>query len=329
MIKILSIDGGGIRGIIPAMVLDQIEQKTGKRISELFHLIAGTSTGGILALGLTRKDGKGKAKFRASDLVGLYESEGKTIFPHTFWQKISTLGGLAGEKYPSEGIEGVLNEFFGESRLSEALTNLLVTSYEIERRDPFLFKSTRAKKDPDYNYLMRDVARATSAAPTYFEPAKIQSMKQRAAGGGLDYYALIDGGVFANNPAMCAFVEARTNNTINPANINDFLLVSLGTGQLTRRIPYDEAKDWGLAMWARPILNVVFDGVCDTVDYELKQLLPNDRYYRFQISLEAMGKDDMDDASGTNLHALRSLADDMMAKNKSSIDALCGQLLSN
>jgi len=325
-IKILSIDGGGIRGIIPAMVLDQIEQATHKKIYELFDLIAGTSTGGILALGLTRPDGAGSSKFKASDLIDLYESEGNTIFPHSFWRKVSTLGGLTDEKYPSDGIEGVLKKYFEESKLSEALTNVLVTSYEIERRDPFLFKSTKAINDKDSNFLMRDVARSTSAAPTYFQPAKVQSDKQKESGSSLDYYALIDGGVFANNPAMCAFVEAKANPSINRAKQNDFLMVSLGTGQLTRSIPYDEAKDWGLAMWAKPILDVVFDGVSDTVDYELKQLLAADKYYRFQVNLAEMGKDEMDDTSGTNLHALKTLANKMIEDNKKNIDGLCRSL---
>ncbi len=324
-IKILSIDGGGIRGIIPAMVLDQIEQTTKRKTFELFDLIAGTSTGGILALGLTRPDGKGSSKYTASDLIKLYETEGDTIFPHSLWRKITTLGGLTDEKYPSKGVEGVLEEYFGDAKLSEVLTKVLVTSYDIERRDPFLFKSTKANNDPD-NFLMRDVARATSAAPTYFEPAKIQSIKQKAAKDDLDYYALVDGGVFANNPAMCAFVEARANPAINPGKLDDFLVVSLGTGQLTRSIPYDEAKDWGLAMWAKPILDVVFDGVSDTVDYEVKQLLPPGKYYRFQVNLEKMGKDDMDDTSGTNLHALKTLASKMIEDNRDDIVSLCSKL---
>src|SRR5208283_3526729 len=117
--------------------------------------------------------------------------------------------------------------------------------------------------------------------------------------------------------------EAKANPSINRAKQNDFLMVSLGTGQLTRSIPYDEAKDWGLAMWAKPILDVVFDGVSDTVDYELKQLLAADKYYRFQVNLAEMGKDEMDDTSGTNLHALKTLANKMIEDNKKNIDGLC------
>lgn len=326
-IRILSIDGGGIRGIIPAMVLNEIEQKTGKRIYELFDLIAGTSTGGILTLGLSMRDGNGKAKYKAEDLINLYESKGSTIFSRSLWHEIYSAGGLLQEKYPSEPIEGVLKNYFGDAKLSQALTNILVTSYEIERRDPFLFKSTKAKKDNDYDYLIRDVARATSAAPTYFEPAKIQSEKQRNSKDDLDYYALVDGGVFANNPGMCAYVEAKSNPDISRSSENEVIMVSIGTGQLARRIPYDEAKNWGVVEWAKPILDVVFDGVSDTTDYELKQLLPADKYFRFQVNLAEMGKDDMDDASGTNLHALKTLAAQLIDKNEGSLYDLCKELM--
>jgi hypothetical protein len=125
---------------------------------------------------------------------------------------------------------------------------------------------------------------------------------------------------------MCAYVEAVS----AQAEPCDYLVVSLGTGELTRPIRYDDAKDWGLAMWAQPILNVVFDGVSDTVDYQLQELLPTGadgtrRYYRFQTTLE-MGNDDMDDASQTNLFALKALAKRIISQNDGDIARLCEQL---
>jgi uncharacterized protein len=167
---------------------------------------------------------------------------------------------------------------------------------------------------------MRDVACATSAAPTYFEPIQLKV-------GSLGNRAFIDGGVHSNNPAMCAYVEARK---IHPEE-NDFLVVSLGTGEPTREMPYEEVKGWGLALWAQPILNVVFDGVSDTVDYQLQELLSTEegdgrRYYRFQTVLD-IGKDDMDDASRTNIVALKTKAKEIISKNDAILDSLCAQLV--
>ncbi len=322
MRKVLSIDGGGIRGIIPAMVLTEIETRTGKATSELFDLVAGTSTGGILALGLTKPGQDGAPEYSAQRLIELYETEGGKIFDRPVWHRLHSGWGLAEEKYPSKGIEEVAKRYFEDVYLAEALTEVLVTAYEIERRGPWFFKRrhTRDENREGDNFLMRDVARATSAAPTFFEPLQL-------TWGPHGERAFIDGGVHSNNPAMCAYVEARK---IHPEE-DDFLVVSLGTGELTRSLPYEEVRGWGLALWAQPILNVVFDGVADTVDYQLRELLSTEegearRYYRFQTLLD-VGKDDMDDASRTNIAALKEKAEEIIIKNDAALNALCAQLV--
>jgi uncharacterized protein len=114
MKKILSIDGGGIRGLIPALVLAEIESRTGKAVAECFDLIAGTSTGGILAMGLARDDGNGKPRFSAGDLADIYQTRGKEIFSRSLWKGAASLGGLADETYSHKGLEKVLEAYFGD-----------------------------------------------------------------------------------------------------------------------------------------------------------------------------------------------------------------------
>lgn len=315
--RVLSIDGGGIRGIIPATILREIERRTGKRIAEMFDLIAGTSTGGILALGLARPGEDGRPMYSAADLVDLYEVEGTRIFDRSLWRRIVSVESLADEKYGHDGLERVLEEYFGEARLSHAVTEVLVTSYELETRRPWFFARHKAVARPGHDFAMRFVARATSAAPTYFEP---QELAAATPPGGL-----VDGGVFANNPAMCGYVEARS---LHPE--DEILVVSLGTGQLTRPIHYRDAKGWGLAMWAKPILNVVFDGVSDTVDHQMKILCGTGpdgepRYYRFQTELD-VGSDDMDDVTATNIQALSYKAAQIVERRDEALERLCGQL---
>jgi uncharacterized protein len=184
-------------------------------------------------LGLTKPGRDGKPQYSAERLIELYETEGGKIFFIPVWHRLHSAGGLAEEKYPSDGIEEVSRQYFGDRRLAEALTEVLVAAYEIEGRIPWFFKRRHAR-DPDkkgYDFLMRDVARATSAAPTYFEPLQLTVDPDGNR-------AFIDGGVYANNPAMCAYVEARK---IHPDE-NDFLVVSLGTGELTRNMPYEEVR---------------------------------------------------------------------------------------
>ena len=138
---ILSLDGGGIRGIIPAMVLSEIENKAGKPISELFDLIAGTSTGGILALGLCKQNNSGAPQYSAKDLIDIYKTRGKDIFSRSLWKGITSTGGLSDEKYSEDGLEEVLQDYFAEEPLGSALTKVLITSYDIQNRAPLFFKS--------------------------------------------------------------------------------------------------------------------------------------------------------------------------------------------
>ena len=318
IIKILSIDGGGMRGVIPAVILAEIEKRTHKRIAELFDLIAGTSTGGILALGLAKPGAdKTKPQFAAQELIGLYETDGPVIFHRSALHAARSGSGVFEEKYPSEGIDATLAKYFGETRLSEALTEVLVTSYEIEKRDPFFFKRQKAKLDPGLDFPMRLAARATSAAPSYFEPVKVQMPNAS--------YSFVDGGVVANNPAMCAYVEAKK---MFPAG-RAFLVVSLGTGDMVKPIPYEKAKDWGLAEWVQPLINILLDG--DAVDYQLRQLLPIVKdepryYYRLQTRPDA-NIEPIDDASPQYISLLKSLTGELIQTNTNLIDAMCGQLL--
>ena len=315
MLRILSIDGGGIRGIIPATVLAEIERRTRQPIARLFDLIAGTSTGGIIALGLTIPRSPGEPLYTAQRFVELYEHEGARIFSRSLLRAMFAVDNLTWKKYASTGIEQVLKEYFGEARLRDAVTDVLITSYEIERRFPFFFKSRNARLRPDYDFLARDVARATAAAPSYFEPMKLPS------GTNSDYYTLIDGGVFANNPAACALVEARS--TLAGS---DYLVVSLGTGSLMRSLPLNLAKYWGAVRWAKPLLDIVFDGVSSTVDYQLQQLLPDisnecQRYYRFQVALDGSNHH-LDNASPSNITALKGLAARLIETESRTLDEL-------
>ncbi len=201
----------------------------------------------------------------------------------------------------------------------------MIPSYDIEGRGdyrgggPYFFKSSKAKTDPDYNYFLRDVARATSAAPTYFEPAHVENRS------GTKWTALVDGGVFANNPAACAYAEARKLG----AEPGEIVLVSLGTGELQRAIKYRDAKDWGIIEWAVPLLSVIFDGVADTVHYQMDQLLPDSagqrRYYRFDTGLDK-ALDDFDAANTANINALLREADDILASQAGALDEVCTML---
>jgi uncharacterized protein len=300
--RVLSIDGGGIRGLIPALVLAEVERRSGRRVWELFDLIAGTSTGGILACALCAPD-----PLPAEQLVSLYEDEGPAIFDRSVRQRIRSGEGLLDEKYGADALERALERFLSDKRLAESKPDLLVPAYDMGEPGPYFFKSRKAR-DEGEDYPLSVVARATSAAPTYFEPFPLADQ------------ALVDGGVFATNPAMCAFAEVMR---FQPT--AEIVLLSLGTGQRTRRRGFADVKDWGLVEWARPILDVVFDGVSDAVHYQLEHALDAGRYWRLQVEL-TRASDDLDDASEKNLLDLRGHAEELIAASSADIDAAIAAL---
>jgi predicted acylesterase/phospholipase RssA len=304
---ILSIDGGGIRGVIPALVLAAIEDGTEHRIHELFDVIAGTSTGGILALGLTLPRGE-QARYTAAELAALYREQGKEIFPGEFLGKMRQ---FFGPKYPERGRRAVLEGRFGDARLQSALTEVFVTSYDIAGQQPFFFRREDARKWPGRDFRMSDAALATSAAPTYFPPVKLHEPEARRD------LVLVDGGVFANNPSMCGYVDRVAGN----AEDGDTLIVSLGTGEpQPRPIAYGRARHWGLIGWARRLIDVIFAGVTETTEYELDQILPKGKHERYQPKLPKA--DEALDAP-KHVEALERIARTMIRDRESDIAALC------
>ena len=304
MRTVLSIDGGGIRGIIPALVLDYLEQASNKSISELFDLSVGTSSGGIIALGIAQADAQGKPKYTAHDLAEFFENSGRKIFQKTVWRNIRSAGGVLDERYSARPLEAALRKYYADTRLGDTLGSTMVTSYDIEGRRTLFLKSWH----PDHEtVLCRDAARATSAAPTYFEPALIDVQGS--------HRALIDGGVFVNSPVVSAYAEALKLFPGEP-----LAVVSLGTGELIRRIPYESAKDWGQAGWVTPLIDCMFDGETKVANHQMRMFL-GDHYFRLQVTLDE-ANDDMDDASEVNIQNLKRIADRMISENRSTLDRI-------
>lgn len=300
--RVLSIDGGGIRGIIPAMVVAHIERKLGKPAHELFDLMVGTSTGGILALGLSRPGESRPAQFSARRVVKLYEEQGANIFEYSLWRKLRTVGGILDEAYSHEVLEDILGKYFAEATLGDCEVPTMVTSYDIQNRRTVFLKSWHADHWP---LLCRDAARATSAAPTYFEPKPLDT--------GDVLSVLIDGGIFMNSPSVSAYAEARKLFPDDP-----IAVLSLGTGELTRPIVFEETRTWGSALWVMSLLDCMFDGVSKAADHQM-QLFLGERYQRLQTSLES-ASDDMDDASEDNIRNLKRTARELINANEAVLE---------
>jgi len=312
MVSILSIDGGGIRGIIPTVFLAEFEKRTGKPICDLFDLIAGTSTGGILTAMLTLPTRFGRPKYSAEQVLSAYFEHGGEIFHHSLLRSVSTFGGFVKPKYSPSGLDAMLDSYLGSARLHATLTEILVTAYDMSSSTPWFFKTSFAKDHPlpQDDPLLTQVVRATTAAPTYFPPLMMEG------------HCMIDGGVFASNPALCAYAQARNMYPEETA----FLIVSLGTGQQLHNQLCSKVNNWGIADWAVPIIAVTLNSSSASVNYQMRALVGIENYARFQVQLDD-DTTDMDNASDKNMRKLEALAQQAIRQNDAEIDRLCRALM--
>ena len=327
-VTLLSIDGGGIRGIIPAVILEYIENKLKEKsgnseavLQDYFDMIAGTSTGGILTCFYLHP-----SRFPAGEAVDLYANNGKKIFK----PKIPLLNkalNIITAKYSTKGLELALNDTFGDSTLSQVNKCSLITAYDIVNRKSVFFTVPEAKRSPSKDFYLKDIAIATSAAPTYFKPAAIQSMDNKT-------HNLLDGAMFANNPSLCALVEARKTKfeKCEYPVIKDVYIVSIGSGKEDQALNPKKASNWGIASWAAPIVDILISASPEVVSYQLKQLFEvagcSDCYLRLEPEL-LKANPAMDDVSNKNIKNLKEAGAYYVSKNAESLDKIVEFLIGN
>ncbi len=333
-VAILSIDGGGIRGIIPAIILQEIQRRLHNKgvcrgFHNIFELIAGTSTGGLIALSLTVPiNGSSDDIYslyggvKLSEIVKLYETLGRKIFNGDNRNVLTSARQFYTCKYKEFALEQLLENIFRNKKTKEALTNILITSFDMSYMTPVFIKKRPLERGgrEDINFYMKDAARATSAAPTYFSPAQVRSLTFPH-----EEFCLVDGGVFCGNPSLSAYIEAKK---IFPE-AEKFIIISLGTGNARGSYSCREIKKWGAFGWASPwnripILEAVTEGQKISAQHMLKKL-PGVELFRFDTRLEP-GKGAMDDGSADNIRYLKKVAYDIIGDNDEQLERLCAIL---
>jgi hypothetical protein len=232
MPRILCIDGGGVKGAFPAAFLATIEDTVGMPVGTYFDLVVGTSTGGIIALGL----GLG---FSAKQIQDFYVDLGPTLFGRSaLLNVLRSLRQTSMSKYGSRNLRRALEALFGERTLGESQLRLVIPSFNIETGEVHFFKTRHNERfDRDYKLSVVDIALATSAAPTYFPTHRLQ-------GGN----ALVDGGVWANNPVSIAVAEALG---VLEWQVKELNILSLGCTQEPFDAGWAINKASGLFYWGR------------------------------------------------------------------------------
>lgn len=308
--RILSLDGGGIRGVIEAVILAEVEKLIDRPLNKYFDLIAGTSTGSILGAGIA-------IGRKSEDIIELYRRRGKSIFPYTNLfapQRIKLLFqyGFSAPKFSEEGLTDALKNEFGNIKLCDLDTSprLLITSYDTISRQTIVFKSWQKYKNWA-NIPLWEACVCSAAAPTFFPAHLLQTSDQN--------YSLIDGGVGANNPSACALAEALRLDYP----ISEITVLSIGTGNATNPIPFAAVSGWGVGqwIWKGRLIEVLCDASADVNDYITRQMMSppdmenrsSNRYLRLQTNIT---KDAIDDASDQNIDRLISLAKNYIAQNQ-------------
>ncbi|KAM2913830.1 hypothetical protein COP2_044435 [Malus domestica] len=360
LITVLSIDGGGIRGIIPGTILSFLESELqiyiitpshggymqkldGKdaRLADYFDVITGTSTGGLVTAMLTTPDENKRPLYAAKDITAFYLENCPNIFPQDS-SIVANLKVLGKPKYDGKYLHSLLKEKLGDKHLRHTLTNVVIPTFDIKRLQPVIFSSYQLKKNNSLDALLSDICIGTSAAP-YYLPA--YQFKSTNSSGETREFNLTDGGVAANNPALVAMSEVtkqiQGNPDFVPLGANDklyerFLVISLGTGT-TSEEKYDakEASEWGALGWligsdfSAPLVDIFSQASSDMVDFHLatvfQALRSPDNYLRIQDDTLSGTLASVDIATSENLNDLVKIGEKLLTKPVSRVDLDTGK----
>ncbi|XP_043701912.1 patatin-like protein 2 [Telopea speciosissima] len=349
LITVLSIDGGGIRGIIPATILEffesQLQELDGEdaRLADYFDVIAGTSTGGLVTAMLTAPDDNNRPLFAAKDIKPFYLENCPKIFPQdrglfgTITKKIKT---VTGPKYDGNYLHSIIKEKLGERRLNQTLTAVVIPTFDIKKLQPTIFSSFEVSEDPTMNALLSDICIGTSAAPTYLPT---YYFKNEDKDGNVREFNLTDGGVAANNPALIAIGEitkhvSKKNSDISPIKPIDYgrlLLISIGTGaaKVEQKYNANVAAKWGALGWifndgSTPLVDVFSQASGDMVDLHLgivfQSLHPEENYLRIQDDGLTGTVSSVDIATQENLNNIVMAGEDLLNKPVSRMNLETG-----
>ena len=329
LIRVLAIDGGGIRGYLPALVLAELERRARRPAIELFDLVVGTSTGGIIGIGLA-------SGLSAQDLADFYPKYGFRIFGgsqepalkmrllgrgNSFWDRMQNSAQTVGAPFSGrprfagnarhfpQGLEEVLQETFGDQMLSEAAVDLAVVSFDGLTSTPVVFSRRDARADSSYDLPLRVVARATSAAPTFFPPCSVTW-----AG---ELRSFVDGGVWANNPAAVALAESISMTAAAGLTGTSVVMVSLGTGIAPSKESFAGTSDWigTVGNLAASATSTLAGGVL------AQRGLPSANFHRLEVVDDRVAGP-MNDPAPERLAILRSAAERLISEQSAIFDRI-------
>ena len=327
-VNILSIDGGGMKGIISSIVLMHLEeylreysQDKDVGIVDYFDIVAGTSTGSILTALLLCPDEYGKPKYHAEDALQLYISRGKDLFRKRPLYPINTLFGLYKSKYTNRYFKEELDKYFGELKISKLLKPCMIVTYDMETRKTLFLNSISCKQDSSREMLVKDAVLASCSAPTYFPPVKANYGVYRE-------HCFIDGGVSANNPAMSALIESLKLPIV--MGLRDTYVFSLGNAMTQKYYSCGNIAKWGIAKFALPLISIFMESSEEIVDYQLHKLYECHRMEDHYLRIEDVIYGEipaMDDTSKKAIDTFIKIGNQLSDREEERLRAYAKQLV--
>jgi patatin-like phospholipase/acyl hydrolase len=308
--RILSIDGGGLRGVVPLTILSGVQRRLSlkKDIWECFDLIVGTSTGGLITSAITLQDKNAKSKkarYTLDDILNIYINRGKEIFPPHNWLEniVHDVKDISRPTFSEDGIAKVFRDVLGDNRISDCLTNIMVCTYDLNNNIPLFFKSLDNASNNELDAQLYDICRATSAGPTYLPTYRFNYPKNPKTE--LPHRNCIDGGVYVNNPSMAALAEFIKNYNFydksiakkDDINYQNIFVLSIGTGTYSCSIKDSESANKGELYWAKNISDIMMRGVNKTTDYEMNEIMEDGNYLRLSINIDNENHAEMSNSS--------------------------------
>ncbi|KAJ0754172.1 putative patatin-like phospholipase domain, Acyl transferase/acyl hydrolase/lysophospholipase [Helianthus annuus] len=309
LMTILNIDGGGIRGIIPGVILQYLESELQAldgdeaRLADYFDVVSGTSTGGLITVMLTAPNENNRPLYAAKDIVPFYVENCPKIFPQVggpFAGIIKLLKTLVGPKYNGKYLQNLVKSLLGTTKLSQTLTNVVIPTFDIRDMQPVIFSSFQVPREPSMDAQLSDICIGTSAAPTYLPAYYFQNGDRE--------FNLIDGGIAANNPSLVAVGEVTRQilkedpnfPAISPFEYDRYLLISIGTGTQKQTPKFDAkmAAKWGVIGWltnqgSAPLIEAFTEASADLVvmhnNIVFEALNSVDNYLRIQVRFTHLG----------------------------------------
>ncbi len=314
-IRILSIDGGGIYGILPIHVLDYLEKASGRPVSELFDLMVGTSTGSIPIVMLTIPGEDGRPRYQAKDALFVYNHQAPKIFYSPWYNSLLTLNGVLGPKYVTSSRYDLLNSYLGDLYFDQLINNVVIPVYDIQEKDPLLFCNWKNSGLQDENFTVTNLLLSSISPIALFPGVVFGSNHQR--------FFLADAGLCVNNPALASLLLAMK---MYPN--KKYILVSLGTGAIKEiTSPAEKMVDWGSMQWIQDLVPIVIDGNMKFNNLMIRKLFSSKwlDFYYFNIEIKGQ-KDSMDDISEKNIKRLNKAGKSMVKRNKVELDKLVMRL---